>query len=126
MTQDIFMEKVRNEIKEVLPEGYENSRVRIIKIYKNNLEKHAIEIENMDGQQAIPVVYLDVFYDEYLEGRDFYDILNEIAEIRIKSEDDVSIDVQMLMDFEQVKTQVIPCIVGTERNQKFLSGKPYK
>lgn len=126
MTYDEFKEKIRDEIKDVLPERYENSEVEIHTVNKNNQQLDGLTISSPDGNPVIPTIYLNSFYESYQDGEYFNDILENIANIRTENEHKISLDVNSITDYEIAKDRILPIVVGAEKNAAMFADRPHR
>ena len=63
-----FAEGVTQQIKDYLPEEYQDMQCEISEQQKNNGVVLTGMILNMPGQQIAPVVYMEPFYDQVRKG----------------------------------------------------------
>lgn len=121
-----FTEMVAEDIKKYLPEEYKDAEVRIYKTLKNKQELTGVVIKKPENV-VTPTIYLDKAYEDYMDGTSKYEILDNIAQIRIENEVD-SADgiIEVIKNWDIAKERIIPSLVGYEENERFLSGKPYK
>jgi len=126
MTYDEFKEKIRDEIKDVLPERYENSEVEIHTVNKNNQQLDGLTIGSPDGDPVVPTIYLNSFYESYQDGEYFSDILESIANIRTENEHKISLDVNSITDYEIAKDRILPIVVGAEKNAAMFADRPHR
>ena len=69
MNRKEFYEYVKDNVKDYLPDSYQNGEIRIEEVAKNNgLRLTGISIPQGD-QRAVPMVYLDSLYMEYVNGK---------------------------------------------------------
>ena len=126
MTYEEFKEKIRDEIKDILPERYENSEVEIHTVNKNNQQLDGLTISSPDGDMVVPTIYLNSFYESYQDGEYFNDILENIANIRTENEHKISLDVNSITDYGIAKDRILPIVVGAEKNAAMLADRPHR
>ena len=63
-----FAEGVTQQIKDYLPEDYQDMECEILEQQKNNGVVLTGMILNMPGQKIAPVVYMEPFYDQVRKG----------------------------------------------------------
>ena len=119
-----FKDYVAEHIKELLPEKYEESKVAIQEVVKNNATLSAITIQSPDSNVS-PTIYLDNYFAQYQDGKDMGLIMTDIARLRMEYELDQSFDVNSITDFDQVKDKIAARLVGAEGNEKLLENRPY-
>lgn len=121
---EAFVELVKEEIKNWLPDKFKNAEVSIEKVKKtNDVERVGLMIRT--NRNIAPNIYLEVFYKMYQNGNSIKDILKEIAQIRVDLEADEDINVTDLMDFEKCKDQIFPQLISAEWNQEQLHKRPH-
>ena len=120
-----FRNNVMENIKDYLPERYENASVSLQEVIKNNdMQLTGLMVKTEDSNIA-PNIYLEGYFEQYQDGRDMEDILQNIADVRIEHEMAQGFDVSKLTDFEQVKDKIICKLVNEEMNANYLSDKPH-
>ena len=76
-----FAEGVTQQIKDYLPEEYQNMQCEISEQQKNNSVVLTGIVLSMPGQQIAPVVYMEPFYDQVRKGEPMDQIMNRIADV---------------------------------------------
>lgn len=122
-----FLNRIKNEILNYLPEQYQDAEVFITQIRKNNdVMLDAMAIKNKE-ERVIPQIYLKEWYEMYQNGMEMEEILKEIAQgylsRTLKEADSVS---DLLMDYHKAKDFLGLKLVNKESNQKMLRGKIYR
>lgn len=118
---DLFKESVVKALGEV----FENTKIITNKVNKNNgliLEGIVIIAPN---RNLSPTIYLNGFYEQYLNGREFEDIIENIADIYNKNLPDEDFDVECFTDWNRVKENIVFTLVNYERNSDLLSQVPH-
>ena len=118
-----FLNRMKHEILDYLPEQYQDAEVFLMKIRKNNdVMLDALAIRNK-GERVIPQIYLKEWYEMYQNGMEMEEILKEIAQVYLsrtpKEADSVS---DLLMDYHKAKEFLGLKLVNKESNQKMLKG----
>lgn len=118
-----FLNRIKNEILDYLPEPYQDAEVFLMKVRKNNdVMLDALAIRNK-GERVIPQIYLKEWYEMYQNGMEMEEILKEIAQVYLsrtpKEADSVS---DLLMDYHKAKDFLGLKLVNKESNQKMLKG----
>ena len=120
-----FKNNVMENIKDFLPERYEDASVSLQEVTKNNdMQLTGLMVKTEDSNIA-PNIYLEGFFEQYQDGRDMEDILQSIADVRVQHEMAQGFDVSKLTDFDQVKDKIICKLVNEEMNANYLSDKPH-
>lgn len=124
MNYDEFKEKIADEIKDFLPEKFEDSNVAINTVQKNNEQLDGLTITSPDSNVS-PTIYLNSYYESYQDGESIEDILQNIATVRMDHEVDKSFDITKITDFEQAKDHIAPRVIGMEDNAELLAQRPH-
>ena len=122
-----FCAQVGEEIGAVLKRyGIDVNTVDIQKVMKNNgVSLTALMITQAD-RNIVPTIYLEPFYEKYLNGMLYSDLMEEIAELYSSSLPDQEFDVSGITDFEQVKERIVYSLINYERNTDFLATVPHE
>ena len=121
-----FKNEVVGKIREFLPESFASAEVSLQVVRKNNdLQLTGLTIRSTESN-ICPTIYLEKFYDEYVEGADMSEILERIAEARMDHEVSESFDVAQITDFEQIKGKLVPRLINAEMNSELLEARPHK
>lgn len=126
MNYDKFCNVIMENIKDYLPQEYQNAEVILTEVEKNNgVQKTGICIKNAE-ENAFPTIYLEGFYDQMLHGRSFQEIYKEIAEIRCNNKIPKQISMKDLLDYQNVKDKIVMDVVGVENNELMLAKVPHR
>lgn len=79
LAMNVFKRSIEENIQDYLPEEYENAEISFKEVCKNNEQLTGI-IVKLPDIQAVPVIYINEFYNDFINGKDMEDIFNEIAE----------------------------------------------
>ena len=121
-----FKNEVVGKIREFLPESFASAEVSLQVVRKNNdLQLTGLTIRSTESN-ICPTIYLEKFYDEYVEGADMSEILERIAEVRMAHEVSESFDVAQITDFEQIIGKLVPRLINAEMNSELLEARPHK
>ncbi len=120
-----FVEAVVDKIREFLPKSFADARVELSTVTKNNnLRLTGLTIRSVD-KNISPTIYLEHFYQNYMDGDDMSEVLERIADIRIKS-DVNEFDVGQVSDFDRVQSRLVPKLINKAWNEQLLAERPYK
>jgi hypothetical protein len=119
-----FKDVIAEEIIAFLPEKFWNSEIKVHEIQKNNETLDALTVTSPDSNVA-PTIYLNSYYESYMDGEDLSDILQNIADLRMKYEVDQNLDVTKVTDLSQAKEHILPIVIGAEGNGELLSQRPH-
>lgn len=123
---DEFKQAVAENIRDYLPEKYEDSSIDMKQVVKNNdTVLDAIVIKTQDSNIA-PSIYLNSFYDEYQNGKDLDTVIGNIADVQIEHEVGKNVDVNIFTDFDNVKDKIVPKLINAESNEKLLEERPHE
>lgn len=123
-----FKRYVENHLEEYLPQQYKNASIGIQDVQKNNgLVLAGLTVLPI-GHNIAPTVYLNKYYDEYLQGEQMEYILQDISSTACKHMcpqefSNVAIDFQ---NFDYVKDRVVMVAVNREMNEELLSKVPHQ
>lgn len=120
-----FKNSVAEQIKNFLPEKYEDASVTLQDVTKNNDTVLTGLLIKTEDSNIAPNIYLENFFEQYQDGRDMADILQNIADVRVQHEMEQGFDVSRLTDFDQVKDNIICKLVNAELNADYLADKPH-
>ena len=73
-----FYKEVEKRVAAFLPKEYRSSAVSVMENPKNNGPMTAIVIRP-EGVDAIPLIYLEGYYDRYRDGEKMDDLLQHLA-----------------------------------------------
>lgn len=118
-----FLQKIKETIKQQMPNYY---KVEIIKITKNNNQiLEGIVISNKSdwiGQN----IYLNTYYQDYLQGRETDSIVNEIINLHIQAYGNISSEPIEILKVGQMDNKVTYRLVNYEMNSERLKTMPHK
>lgn len=118
--------KFREEIVRQLIDYYaDTADVEIINVKKLNSKKlEAINITFKGVEnQAIPMMYLEDYYDDYKQGEDITECVDKMIECREKcvGDDNVAKNLhEMVGSWDEVKEKIYPQLINTSENQELL------
>lgn len=92
-------------------------------IYKNNAELYGIVIKN-DSSNISPVIYIDDFYDQILNGYPLDYICGQIGSI-FEDSRQPQIDISWFTDIKKVKEMLSVKLISQNGNQQLLSEVPH-
>ena len=130
MNLNDFANYIAHEVKGYLPPDYQEAKVEINNIVKNNdISLCGISIRR-DEEQVVPLIYVDDLYDRYVMGEDPSILVEEVASMRLEYDASNTminkpglIVNDMLDNYEIAKENLLISICNTERNQIQLLGK---
>ena len=120
-----FKEKVIVHILEYLPEAFAEADVSIHSVVKNNgvqLDGLTVRLPN---SSIAPNIYLNQYFGDYEDGRDFEDIMHELASVRMHSGNLEFPIVSDLTCLDKIKDKIQAKLVNKSRNDEYLADKPF-
>lgn len=123
MKYEEFMEAVKKGMQEKLGEEV---KVRLHRVMKNNsVVMDAISIYRA-GSNIAPTIYLNDFYQDYLQKGELEEILNALEMVYRSSLKKLPFHAEAYMDFEQVKQRLACRLVNREKNKEILKNVPHR
>lgn len=117
-----FIFEIQNRIIKAFDEQI---NIKVEKIIKNNgvkLDGLSIRTEN---ETISPTIYLNEYYDEYLEGCPIEQIVNHICAIYYESRGRVEFDISKFEDYAQIKENIMFKLINYEKNEELLCDVPH-
>ena len=120
-----FCERIKEEIASLLPE--ENiEKIRIQSVEKNNGKTYTGLVILTEGSNIAPTIYMEQYYEEYLNGRYYHNILKDIAEVYISHKPTEDFDVSKVLSYENAKDNIICKLINYEQNKEMLQNMPHR
>lgn len=121
MTYECFLECIKTQIQLDFGEDF---TVKLNKVIKNN----SIELDGLailrKGESITPNIYLNSYYDKYMEGETISDILEEITGSYAAAEKGEEVEVDYEFRLEDVKDRIFYRVVNYQKNRKLLKDMP--
>lgn len=122
MTYQEFKTNIIHTISSRLGSDY---RVTLQDIIKNN-DTHLDGLTILStGSNISPTIYLNYYYDQYLEGKNLSTIYDDILLSYHRNVPKENIDISFFTDFAKVKNRIIFKLVNYDRNKELLSKVPH-
>lgn len=122
MNYSQFIIKMKDSLQKNL--GVE-ANVETVSVQKNNgIVLQGIAIRRK-GDQIVPTIYLERFYEDYLEGRMLEDILEEFMEVYEQHDTFPASEFEFYHTYEDVKKHLAVKLINKERNLSMLTDMPY-
>lgn len=125
MNYQEFKNFIMENIKNYLPDKYQDAEIMIHPVRKNNGVDLDGIIIRLPDQNICPNIYLNSFYQNYEEGQSIEDIMAAIGHIRDINDKEENIKVDDMADFENIKDCIVFRVVGTEKNRDMLQDMPH-
>lgn len=120
-----FLEQVKEQILDFLPEEFADATVEINQSLKNNdcvLDGLFI---NTEESKVVSMVYLNSYFEQIQQGAKMEEVLSQIADTYQAHYSEHDMDMSEVMDFASVKDKIICKLINEEANKEFLQDKPY-
>lgn len=127
MDYQVFKQVIEQRLKEELPPIFSDYDVKTMPIKKVNENKDAITLRPPEGPRAIavPTLYLDEMYEQFMICEDLDHVLNYIINIFVHFTGfDVSIDEDI--DFGRKTDCLVMNLINTEMNKELLKTVPHR
>lgn len=122
MNYQEFVGSVTGFLRESLPGG---TRLQVISLEKNNgIIMDGLSVRK-EGKRVAPMIYLDAYYREYLDGRSLRGICDQILECCEDSDFEEKFDVDFFRDPERVRPTVAYRLINYEKNRELLQEIPH-
>ena len=123
MTFDDFQKIITEKVQKKLDEKIE---VKVIDVIKNN----GVVLKGLtfqgDGKNISPTIYLEQFFESYLDGMELGDIADRIVDtFRVGTKRDV-FDLQSFLDFKKASKRIVFKLINYEKNRSLLEKIPHK
>ena len=120
------MDKVKESIKDYLPEKFADAEVSVDQFQKLNSSYLSMQVR-LDDNPIVPNINLEKFYDEFIERggtlRDLDSTLNTMAQ-QIQSEP--ALETAWLMDYGNVKDKLFIRVSDAKENAAMLAKAPHQ
>ena len=125
-----FMEYIKENVTDYLPERFEEAEISIQQVVKNNdVVLDGLLISSLDSHIS-PTIYLNPLYEQYKEEKDLDGIVSNIADTYIENIEPVvnrgfQEKLEEIGNYETVKDYIFPKLVNLEKNSIRLQDAPY-
>ncbi len=117
-----FVEKVKQMLESSMREDI---KITVTSVQKNN----GVKLDGlciMEPEKNIsPTIYLNDYYEKYVEGMSLGEIADEVMGIYEKSKIEKSVDVNFFTDFEKAKSKIVYKLINYKKNEDLLACIPY-
>ena len=118
-----FVDKVKERIKDYLPERFADAEVSVDQFQKLNSSYLGLQVKRAD-QTVVPNINLNARYEEYRDsGMPLSQAMGTIAE-QVQLAPDIA--TQWLSDYSQVKEHLFIRVSDAKENEAFLAMSPHK
>lgn len=127
MTFSEFIEQVKGQIADYLPEEYAEADITVLETIKNNDQKVNSLCIKRPEDRAVPNIYLNDFYRAHQEGLEMDEIFSSISRIY---QEGMAESAQWqdfhLGDFESIKDLLYVVVLNQGSNQEYLKDIVHK
>lgn len=121
MNKEMFVQYLKKKLKERT-----GCDIRQENVTKNNGVKRTALIIMRENKNVHPSIYIDNFYELFLNGETYENIINKIMEFEQKERLSNDFNVNDFLDYEKVKDNLYYRIINYQENIKLLRNMPYK
>ena len=122
MSYEGFCTCVKIDIQHILT----GAKVIVQKVMKNNgISKHGLIIRENGAGNITPTIYLESFYQSYLEGRKLEWIVQDILTIYQIHKPLWNFDLEAFRDWDRTKNRLVCRLVNREMNRENLDSIPH-
>ncbi|MCD8398308.1 MAG: DUF5688 family protein [Lachnospiraceae bacterium] len=122
MNYSQFLETITKEVRERTDP---KARICISSIQKINLPMMDGMTILLPGENTAPTIYLDSYYQEYLEGASLSGLAEKILSFHSENQTIPACDISFFTNFEQARKRIICRLVNCEMNQQLLKEIPH-
>ncbi|MCD7817716.1 MAG: DUF5688 family protein [Lachnospiraceae bacterium] len=123
MNYQLFLNQITKEIQKCVGS---QARVRINQIEKLNYPAADGLTILLPGENTAPAIYLDPYYQEYLNGTDLSDIAEQIIAFHERNKTEGFCDLSFYRDFAEASKHIVCRLVNYEKNRTLLEKIPYQ
>ena len=123
MEYNEFVNCVRAEVEKLCGEG---DKVYVNSIRKNNSQRHDAIVIRKEVDNASPSIYLNYFFEEYKNGKDIGDIVEDIIKLDMESREKLEFDIEEFFVWDNVKDKVFFRLINKLNNVDILKDVPHK
>jgi len=122
MNYDEFKNQMTEVVSEKLGNNYNITVNEVLKT--NSVKLYGLVIREKEISIA-PTIYLEQFYEEYLEGKEVDTIAEEIVNIYENSKPNKEKSFNFFKDYSQVRDKLCLKLINKSKNEEMLSSVPY-
>lgn len=103
-----------------------NTHITVNRVVKNNgIHLSGLCFKN-DNLSAAPTVYVDYYYEKYIEGMSIEDIADELINVYEHNRLTNDFNMDFFANYEEVKDSLFCKLINFARNEEILSYTPYR
>ena len=123
MNFEEFLSKTENSLRAFWGTG---TQIEIKDIRKNNGVLLKGLVITQEKESISPTIYLDGFYQDYLKGKAFGRIVEEIIHLYKENKVKVPINMDFFLDYKAVRGRIFQKVIHYEKNRELLDNIPHK
>lgn len=116
-----FTETIKNEMRDRLDKS---KKVIINPVVKNNGTVYDGLIIIDPILNISPTIYLNPYYDKYLNGMSMEDIIEDIIETYYENKPAEDFDISLFKDWDKAKKRIVMKLINTKQNEELLEDVP--
>ena len=121
MDKEMFVQYLKKQLQERI-----GCEIRQETVTKNNGVKRTAFIIMREDKNVHPSIYIDNFYDLFLNGETYENIINKIMEFEQKEGPNTNFNVNDFLEYEKVKGNLYYRIINYHENITMLKSMPHK
>lgn len=121
MDKEMFVQYLKKQLQERI-----GCEIRQETVTKNNGVKRTAFIIMRENKNINPSIYIDNFYEQFLNGETYENIINKIMEFEQKEQLNTNFNVNDFLDYEKVKGNLYYRIINYHENITMLKSMPHK
>jgi len=125
MNFDEFKKEVEAVVKEYLPDEYKDAKVSIATVSKIGMTYDSLTVRP-EGQVASPAANLNAFFEDYENGKEFDEVMDDIADVLQTQAPEHMKNMSWLLDYDQAKDHLFIRVSNAEKNEDLISNAPHK
>ena len=118
-----FGDEILHRLEETAEQG---CSVSMAQVDKNNGQKREGIVICAEGSRISPVFYLDVMYEQYLQGMSLNELIEGIWQFYWEETREQKFDVNDFTDWSRVKSRLFLRVVSTDMNREALENIVHK
>jgi len=125
MNFDEFKKEVEAVVKDYLPDEYKDAKVSIATVSKIGMTYDSLTVRP-EGQVASPAANLNAFFEDYENGKEFDEVMDDIADVLQTQAPEHMKNMSWLLDYDQAKDHLFIRVSNAEKNEELISNAPHK
>lgn len=125
MNFDEFKKEVEAVVKDYLPDEFKDAKVSIATVSKIGMTYDSLTVRP-EGQVASPAANLNAFFEDYENGKEFDEVMDDIADVLQTEAPEHMKNVSWLLDYDQAKEHLFIRVSNAEKNEELLNSAPHK